>query len=69
MGEVLHHVFYSDLFQNPRKKCVEILSDYVQYSILILRLGLEYTFLKSYTNTLVISNEIYSHNNVIMYIA
>ena len=35
---------------------VEILSDYVRYAILILRLGLEYTFVKSYTNTLVISN-------------
>ena len=39
---------------------VGILSDYVQYSILILRLGLEYTFVKSYTNTLVISNIVFS---------
>ena len=40
---------------------VRILSDYVRYAILILRLGLEYTFVKSYTNTLaVISNIVFS---------
>jgi len=35
---------------------LEILSDYDHYSILILKLGLEYAFIKSYTNSLVISN-------------
>jgi len=50
---------------------VEILSDYVHYAILILRLWLEYTFVKSYTNTLVISNivSVCSNNNIIMYTA
>ena len=37
-----------------------ILSGYVRYAILILRLWLEYTFVKSYTNTLVISNIVFS---------
>ena len=43
---------------------VGILSDYVRYAILILRLELDCTLIKSYANTLVISNIVFNILNI-----